>query len=88
MGDFRAEIKIKMQLMGKQYNHTFDWINYSPDEDGVDYRVKQFFAEAWDDTQTRYDKARQKAWEIENKEQIEKEEKSQLERLKKKYDSN
>jgi hypothetical protein len=87
MGDFRAEIKIKMQLMGKQYNHTFNWINYSPDEDGVDYRVKQFFAEAWDDTQTRHDKIMQKAWAEENKEQIEQEEKKILEELKKKYES-
>ncbi len=54
MGDFRADIKIKMELMGKTYTQDM-YINYFPNSDGVDDRVIEFFRDSYEDARARYD---------------------------------
>lgn len=49
MGDMRADIKIKFTIHGKTYKQEF-WINYSPDDDGVDVRIKDWFKGSWEDS--------------------------------------
>jgi hypothetical protein len=86
MGDFRADIKIKMHLIDKNYEMD-SWINYWPEDySGVDRSVREFFEDAWEDAKGRYDRRVAKIELEKNKEEIEKEEKAQLERLKKKYE--
>lgn len=82
MGDFRAEIKIKMELMGKKYEHVWDQINYSDNGDGIDQRVVDWFAECWKDTQRRYDNIIEKA----NKKERDAQEKELYLRLKSKFE--
>jgi hypothetical protein len=54
MGDFRASIKIDMTLIGKPFK-TDMWINYFPNDDGIDSRVADWFRECWDQAKTDYD---------------------------------
>ena len=42
MGDFRASIKINVEMGGVK-DKTDMWINWSPNDDGVDDRVISFF---------------------------------------------
>lgn len=49
MGDHRASIKIECNIHGKDYAQEF-WINYCPDYDGVDERIKEFFRASWEDS--------------------------------------
>lgn len=87
MGDFRADIKIKMESLGKTYKMD-SWLNYFPDSecDGVDQRVIDFFRESWEDIRERHDeiiyKSQTKQREAEEKEH----ELAELERLKNKYE--
>lgn len=48
VGDHRADIKIRFEIHGKVYEHEF-WINYWPDETGIDVRVQDFFRASWED---------------------------------------
>lgn len=87
MGDFRADIKIKMESLGKNYKMG-SWINYTPESEcyGVDQRIIDFFRNAWDDIKSRHDKKVAKYFEEQHKEEIEKQERAELERLKDKYE--
>lgn len=53
MGDHRASIKITMEAHGKTYDADM-WINWTPEDDGCDRRVKEWFANAWEDAYARY----------------------------------
>lgn len=80
MGDFRASIKIDMELMGKKYKNEWGWINYFDNGDGIDQRIVDWFNECWEDTQNRYDDLIYKY-----KEKEREEEKKLYQRLKEKY---
>lgn len=54
MGDHRASIQITMEAHGKEYK-TDMWINWSPDDDGCDRRVTEWFRDCWADAYARYD---------------------------------
>jgi hypothetical protein len=82
MGDFRASIKIEMELMGKKYKNEWGWINYFDNGEGIDQRIVDWFNECWGDTQGRYDDIIYKSGEEDRK----REEKELYERLKEKYD--
>lgn len=85
MGDHRASIKIEFTIHEKTYNCEMPWINYWPDSDGVDERVREFFVRSWDDAKRRYDEKIAK-WEAEREaETLERRERAELERLKSKY---
>lgn len=48
MGDHRASVTIDLEFPdGIKHRQEF-WINYWPDDDGIDPRIKEFFAKAWD----------------------------------------
>jgi len=87
MGDFRADIKIKLDLWGHKYSMD-SWLNYSPEECcGMDKRVSDFFNESYEDAKSKYDDM---VYEMdkENREKEEREhELSELKRLKQKYDT-
>lgn len=48
MSDYRANIKIEFTMFKKTFKTEFDWINYSPDENGIDYRIAEWFCEKWE----------------------------------------
>ena len=54
MGDHRASCSIKFEFHGKLYEISFDWLNWSPNEDGIDHRVVEFFRQAHNDGMHRY----------------------------------
>lgn len=60
MGDHRASIKIKMEAHGKTYDADM-WINWSPEHDGCDRRIKEWFAACWEDAYARYHEAEYEA---------------------------
>jgi len=85
MGDHRATIKLYMSIHGKIYEHEM-WINYWPDNDGVDNRIKEFFSGAWDDALARY---KAQIYELDREDREKRERKKELEelaRLKAKYE--
>lgn len=53
MGDHKADIKIRFIIHNKTYKQDF-WINYFPNECGIDRRISEWFKECWDDAFTRY----------------------------------
>lgn len=87
MGDFRADIKIRMESLGKVYKMD-SWLNYWPlsECEGVDQRVIDFFRESWEDIKSRHDdlvyKSDTKRREAEQREN----ELADLKRLKEKYE--
>lgn len=87
MGDFRADIRIKMNLIGKYYKYDA-WLNYFPDDNGIDRLISEWFKECWNDAKERHDKIIAKQWEKYHEKEIEDGEKSKLKRLKEKYESN
>ena len=85
MGDHRADIKITMTAHGKKYEKEW-WINWSPNDDGCDQRVVDWFCECWEDAYNRYDEARYLA-DSENRRIAEEQaERAELARLKSKYE--
>jgi hypothetical protein len=82
MGDFRASIKIEMELMGKKYKNTWSWINYFDNGNGIDQRIVDWFSECWEDTVMRHDEI---IWKSEEK-QREEEERELYKKLKVKYE--
>jgi hypothetical protein len=88
MGDHRAGIKIKMEFHGIK-DDTDMWINYSPHSCcNMDERVIEFFNSVYERGMVKYNELMAKAFAKDNKEKIEQEEKAELKRLKKKYESN
>lgn len=85
MGDHRAEIHCQMKLHGKEYKLDLDWVNYSPDNDGCDSRVTEFFERSWNEAYARWQEEvyeSQKAQRIINQE---KQERKLLQELQEKY---
>lgn len=87
MGDFRADIKIKVTSLGKIYKMD-SYLNYWPDSEynGVDQRVLDFFRKMWDDVKIRHDEIVNKYFaeqEAKNKKEFEL---TELKRLKEKYE--
>ena len=87
MGDFRADIKIKMRSLGKTYEMD-SWLSYWPDSecDGVDQRIINFFRNSWEDTKQRHDETVYKAEEEKRALKEKAYELSELKRLKDKYE--
>lgn len=85
MGDHRADIKIKFWFHNKTYKYDA-WINYSPDSDGLDNRVVEFFRESYEDGIRRYDELVAKDEEKRNREFVREKELAELKRLKLKYE--
>lgn len=83
MGDFRASIKIDMEIHGKPYKADL-WINYAPEssnEPGVDSRVIDFFRDSWEDSLSVYHE-QMAEWDAQ---ETERREKAEFERLQQKY---
>jgi len=53
MGDHRASIKIQFEAHGVK-KETDMWINYYPDETGVDRTVIEWFKEVWEECLAKY----------------------------------
>lgn len=87
MGDHRASIKIEMEFHGVKDSCDM-WINYTPtDCCNMDSRVLKFFERIYNQGMAKYD-AEVAAYEWERtKEQREAEERSELARLKAKYET-
>ena len=49
MTDMKADIRLAMRIHGKEYEHKM-YVNYTPDSDGVDERIKDCFSKWWDDS--------------------------------------
>ena len=58
------------------------WVNWSPDDDGIDYRVKEFFSETYREGMERYNQEIQRYWEKQHAREIEEAERADLARLK------
>ena len=84
MGDHRADIKVEFSIHGKTYKQSW-WINWFPDDTGVDQRITDWFSERWEDALARYNMSLAEL----NREATERElefcERAELERLKAKY---
>ena len=49
MTDMKATIRLYLRIHGKEYKHEM-YVNYTPDLDGVDDRIKDCFGRWWDDS--------------------------------------
>lgn len=90
MGDHRAEVHIKFYFHGKTYKLDMDWINWSPwgsECEGIDQRVIDFFQRSTASGMEKYHKVVDKYHEEREKAEKEEQERRDLERLKKKYES-
>lgn len=87
MGDHRATVKIEFTFHGKTYRMD-SWINWSPTEyNGVDQRVIDFFCQATEDGLARYHEEEMAYHAEQRKKEAEENERKELARLKKKYES-
>ena len=87
MGDHRAECHIQFTIHDKEYRLDLDWVNWGGfDDNGLDYRVREFFSESWDDAYGRYMKQCEELHAADNAKIIEEQERKELERLKAKYE--
>ena len=57
------------------------WINWSPDEDGIDYRVKEFFKDASEKALRTYEQQVRECWEREHAKESENAERAELARI-------
>ena len=85
MGDHRASIKIEFSMYGETKKADM-WINWSPDENGVDQRVLDFFVESYEAMALTYYEEVAKAQEAENRIRQEQHERKEYERLKVKFE--
>lgn len=85
MGDHRADIRLKFEIHDKIYK-TEMWINYTPNENGIDRRIVEWFEDCWTDAYRRYQDKMDEQMEESRKEELEKKEKLELKRLKEKYE--
>lgn len=85
MGDHRASIKIEFSMYGETKKADM-WINWSPDENGVDRRVIEFFDEAAHAMSFTYYEQVAKTQEAERRIQEEQHERQEYERLKAKFE--
>ena len=86
MGDHRASIKIEMEFHGVK-DHTDMWINYFPNTCcNMDQRVVDFFEDVYQRGMDVYDERIEKYREEHDKNILETAERSELERLKNKYE--
>lgn len=85
MSDHRADIKITFNFHGVDYKYD-GWINWSPNDDGIDQRIVDFFREAAEKGYARFD-AQVAEYQHEYRERHEREsELAELQRLKAKYE--
>lgn len=75
-----ATIKIEVYLHGKVYSRAW-WTNYWPSNSGIDRRIVEWVSECWDDAKARYDA------EARRREELERDERQELARLKAKYEA-
>lgn len=61
------------------------WINYSPNDNGIDRRITQFFIDGFNEGMAVYEKKMQEIYAREHKDEIERGEKEELKRLQEKY---
>lgn len=96
MGDFRATIRIEVEMFEKTYRFHPEtgpfsngaWLNWSPDEDdGIDSRVREFFARMWEDAQQRHAELVHESRREEREREAETRDRAEYERLKAKFQS-
>lgn len=84
MGDMRCTVKIEFEWQDFKRNVNMN-INWTPDSDGVDRRVQEWFSAVTDEVNSRYAEKRWE-WEREAREaEQERRDKAEYERLSKKY---
>lgn len=84
MGDHRAGVKLEFRMHGHEAT-TDMWINWSPDPDGIDRRITEWFEAQAEKAMANY---RDSEWKRENAERSDEErrERTELMRLKEKYE--
>ena len=87
MGDHRAEIHVTFKIHGKTYRLDLDWVNYFVEDDGIDYRVVNFFRQSWDDALGRYREKIHSAEKEADAKRLEATERAELSRLRAKYET-
>ncbi len=85
MGDHRASIKVEFKLPNKTYRMNWGSVNYWPDDNGIDSRVREFFEESWDDYKSWYNDLVTREHREQHKAEIEAQERRQLAELQAKY---
>lgn len=80
--DSKASIKIEFSVYGSKTYEGEWWINYSPDYDGVDSRIKEWFSKCYEEA---YEQYRIGCDNYEEK-RLEKIERKEYERLKEKFE--
>lgn len=84
MTDFKADIKIKFDFMGKV--ETYDgYINYSDRGDGLDERIAEWFCAKYEAGIRRYQDRLDEVTRAQREHDLERSERSELERLTAKY---
>ena len=84
MGDHRASIKLEMDAHGLHFKKTMS-INWSPDEDGCDRRIIEWFSECWQKARAKYDREMWDADRERRERDVETSERAELARLTAKY---
>lgn len=86
MGNHRPKITADFEMHGHKAHFDFGWCNWSPNGDGVDQRVIDWFREQAEIAMNRW-RADVEAYHAErDKEEIEKSERDHLAKLKAKYE--
>ena len=84
MGDHRASVKLSFDMHGVK-KETEMWINYYPNECGIDSRIIEFFEECHMEAMEKWHEMSRKAEEKENKLADEQRDLREFRRLSKKY---
>lgn len=84
MGDHRASIEIKFSIHGNLYTKEW-WINYSPNHDGIDQRIVEWFDECWQEAYSKWQVGVDEYLAEQRRKETEEEELKELARLKEKY---
>lgn len=85
MTDMKASIEIKFEIHGESYEG--DWyINYSPNDSGIDDRIVEWFSDCYEKASRVYLKNVDDYFKEKDKAENESREREELRRLKEKYD--
>lgn len=84
MGDFRASIKIEFEMGGVKKKQEW-WINWSPEDDGVDRRITEWISEAAEEGEARIRESMYRDEREAEKRRNEQAERDEYERLKLKF---
>lgn len=85
MGDHRCTIKIEFSIHGKTYKQEWN-INYFANDDDIDQRIVDWFAECWKDAHSRWQANVDKYFKEQREQETREAELEELARLKAKYE--